>query len=179
MNDAAINPGNSGGPLLTLDGQVVGVNAQIESTSGTNTGVGFAIPSDVVSLVAPALIQEGGYDWPWLGVTGTDVGLLVQEANDLDTQGGAYTVEVTSGSPAAQAGLRAATRERRVVGQAVPIGGDVVIEANGEPVENFTDLLTGVAFRQPGDSLELTIMRNGQQRQVTVRLAERPASLRQ
>ena len=86
QTDAAINPGNSGGPLLNLDGRVVGVNAQIASQSGTNSGVGFAIPSNVVRRVVPALIERGSYAWPWLGVQGGAVNLLLQEANELDTQ---------------------------------------------------------------------------------------------
>lgn len=177
QTDAAINPGNSGGPLLTMDGQVVGVNAQIESTTGTNTGVGFAIPSDVVRLVVPALIEDGSYAWPWLGVTGTDVSLLVQEANDLDVQDGAYIVEVDENGPAAETGLQGGSGERRILGQTMTVGGDVVLEANGEPIRNFTDLLTAVAFRQPGDTVELTVLRDGDQLQVTVELAERPSSL--
>jgi 2-alkenal reductase len=177
QTDAAINPGNSGGPLLTLDGEVVGVNAQIESTTGTNSGVGFAIPSDVVSLVVPALIDEGDYAWPWLGVTGTDVSLLVQEANDLRAQDGAYIIEVVDNGPAARAGLQGSTGRRQISGQAVYVGGDVVLEANGEPIEDFTGLLTTVAFKQPGETVELTVLRDGEQRQVTVELVERPASL--
>ncbi len=178
QTDAAINPGNSGGPLLTMDGEMIGVNAQIESTTGTNTGVGFAIPSDVVRLVVPALIENGSYAWPWLGVTGTDVSLLVQEANDLDTQDGAYIVEVTASSPAARAELQSATGQTRIAGQTVPVGGDVVLEAGGEPITNFTDLLTAVAFRQPGDTVDLTVLRRGEQLQMTVELAERPSNLR-
>lgn len=177
QTDAAINPGNSGGPLLALDGQVVGVNAQIESTTGTNSGVGFAIPSDVVRLVVPELIENGRYAWPWLGVTGTDVGLLVQQANDLPSQEGAYLFEVVENSPAAEAGLRGASREERVHGQTVPIGGDVVLAVNGEPIQDFTALLTMVAFRQPGETIELTVLRDGERQQVAVELAGRPAGL--
>jgi 2-alkenal reductase len=177
QTDAAINPGNSGGPLLTMDGQVVGVNAQIESTTGTNSGVGFAIPSDVVRLVVPSLIEEGVYAWPWLGVSGTDVSLLVQEANDLQTQDGAYIIEVVENGPAAEAGLQVSTGRRQISGQTMYVGGDVILEVNGEAIDDFTDLLTTVAFRQPGDTVQLTILRDGGQRQVTVELAERPASL--
>lgn len=177
QTDAAINPGNSGGPLLTMDGQVVGVNAQIESTSGTNSGVGFAVPSQVVSLVVPALIEDGSYAWPWLGVSGMDVTLLVQEANDLETQGGAYIDAVVESSPAAGSGLQGSTRRRQILGQAMPVGGDVILEVDGEPIDDFTDLLTTVAFRKPGDGLELTILRDGEQRQVTVELAERTGGL--
>lgn len=179
QTDAAINPGNSGGPLLTMDGQMVGVNAQIESTTGVNSGVGFAIPSDVVSVVVPALIENGSYTWPWLGVSGIDVSLLVQEANDLESQEGAYIDEVVENSPAAEAGLQGSTGQRRILGQTMPVGGDIILEADGEPIDTFTDLLTTVAFKQPGDRLELTILHEGEQRQMTVELVERPQNLGQ
>jgi 2-alkenal reductase len=156
---------------------MVGVNAQVESTTGTNSGVGFAIPSDVVSLVVPALIEEGVYAWPWLGVSGIDVSLLVQQANDFETQQGAYLDEVVENSPAAEAGLRGSTGRRQISGQTTPAGGDVVLEVDREPIEDFTDLLTTVAFRRPGDTVELTVLRDGEPQQVTVRLAERPEDL--
>jgi 2-alkenal reductase len=177
QTDAAINPGNSGGPLLNLDGQVIGVNAQIASNTGTNSGVGFAIPSDVVRRVAPALIDRGSYAWPWLGVRGGPVNLLVQEANDLDTQEGAYIAQVEEGGPAAEAGLQGVSGERSVLGQDVAIGGDVVVEADGEPIRDFADLVTYVAFKRPGDTIMLTILRDGNRQEVSVELAERPDEL--
>jgi S1-C subfamily serine protease len=180
QTDAAINPGNSGGPLLNLNGEVVGVNAQIASAgTGANTGVGFAIPSDTVRRVVPALIQEGSYTWPWLGVSGLSVNLLVQQANDLSVQRGAYIAEVVSGGPADQAGLRGATGTETILGLDIPVGGDVVVEADGQPIADFTDLLAYVASKQPGDTVNLTILRDGQQQQVTVQLAARPENLGQ
>ncbi len=175
QTDAAINPGNSGGPLLNLDGQVVGVNAQIRSNTGTSSGVGFAIPSDVVRLVAPALIEEGSYAWPWIGVTGGTVNLLLQEANELETQQGAYIATVVEDGPADKAGLRGATGERSFLGQAVPVGGDVIVEIDGEPVRDFADLLTHVAFQRPGDEVTLTILRDGSREQVALELEARPS----
>ncbi len=177
QTDAAINPGNSGGPLLNLEGQVVGVNAQIASSSGTNSGVGFAIPSDVVRRVTPALIEEGAYTWPWVGVQGGPVNLLVKEANDLGTQEGAYIAVVVENSPAAEAGLQGATGERSVLGQDVPVGGDVIVEADGQRIRDFTDLLAYVAFKRPGDAIELTILRDGERQQLTLELAARPEEL--
>ncbi|MFO7742980.1 MAG: trypsin-like peptidase domain-containing protein [Anaerolineae bacterium] len=180
QTDAAINPGNSGGPLLNLEGEVVGVNAQIATGgTGVSAGVGFAIPSDVLRRVAPALIEEGAYPWPWLGVSGLPVNLLIQEANDLSAQRGAYIVELVQGGPAAEAGLQGATGVETVLGTEVPVGGDVVVEADDEPIEDFTDLLAHVAFQQPGDVVELTILRGGEREQVTVELAVRPENLRQ
>jgi 2-alkenal reductase len=177
QTDAAINPGNSGGPLLSLEGQVVGVNAQIASSTGANSGVGFAIPSNVVRRVTPALIERGSYAWPWLGVTGGPVNLLVQEANELDSQEGAYIATVVENSPAAQAGLQGASGTQSALGQDVPVGGDVVVEADGQAIQDFTDLLAYVAFKRPGDTVTLTILRDGSRQQVTVELAARPAEL--
>lgn len=178
QTDAAINPGNSGGPLLNLEGEVIGVNAQIR-TGGTqaNAGVGFAIPSNIVRRVAPVLIEQGEYEWPWLGVSGHDVDLFVQRANELDTQRGAYIREVVPDSPAAEAGLRGSTGAVEVQGFQIPVGGDIVIEVNGKPVADFSDLLVDVAFESPGDTIELTIIRDGQRREVTVELAPRPENL--
>ena len=179
QTDAAINPGNSGGPLLNLDGQVVGVNAQIASSTGTNSGVGFAIPANVVRRVTPALIERGEYAWPWLGVQGGPVNLLLQQANDLDRQEGAYIAVVVDNSPAEAAGLQGATGEQSILGQTVPTGGDVVIEADGNPIQDFADLLSYVAFKRPGDMVTLTILRDGARQEVTLDLAARPDGLRQ
>lgn len=172
QTDAAINPGNSGGPLLNLNGEVIGVNAQIRS-EGTraNAGVGFAIPSNIVQRVVPDLIEKGSYEWPWLGVSGSDVGLAIMRANDLKTQRGAYIATVYPGGPAATAGLQGSPDPEQSM-----VGGDVVIEVDGKPILDFTDLLNEVAFRQPGDTIELTVLRNGQRRQFTVTLAPRPAN---
>lgn len=175
QTDAAINPGNSGGPLLNLKGEVVGVNDQIRTADGVraNAGVGFAIPSNIVSLVAPSLIEKGSYTWPWLGVSGPlqGVDMAIQQANDLETQQGAYVHEVIAGGPAEKAGLQGSRAQDE------PVGGDVIIEADGKPIRDFSDLLISVAFKQPGDTIELTILRDGQKRQVTATLDPRPANV--
>jgi len=178
QTDAAINPGNSGGPLLNLKGEVIGVNAQIAQTGvRANAGVGFAIPSNIVQLVVPELIEKGSYQWPWLGVEGGSVNLTIMKANNLQTQRGAYIGRVVEGGAAARAGLRGATQTREIDGLRVPVGGDVVIEADGKPIADFSDLLVEVAFRKPGDKMKLTILRDGQRRQVTITLAPRPADI--
>lgn len=179
QTDAAINPGNSGGPLLNLRGEVIGVNAQIQTRGGVraNAGVGFAIPSNIVRRVVPVLIEKGSYEWPWLGVRGGDVSLAIMKANNLDTQQGAYISEVVPGSPADEAGLRGALSAEEVYGLPVPVGGDVVIAADGKPIADFSDLLVTVAFKNPGDKMELTILRGGRRQQVTVTLAPRPETL--
>lgn len=181
QTDAAINPGNSGGPLLNVAGEVVGVNAQIATggQSRVNSGVGFAIPVSVVRRVVPALIEEGAYPWPWLGVEGLPVNLLIKEANDLVVQQGAYIARVVDGGPADDAGLQGATGTETILGTEVPTGGDVVIEADGEPIADFTDLLAFITFQEPGQSIELTILRDGEEQQVAVELEARPDSLGQ
>jgi S1-C subfamily serine protease len=174
QTDAAINPGNSGGPLLNLNGEVVGVNAQIAASgTGVNSGVGFSIPSNIVRTVAPQLISAGEYQWPWLGVEGMDVTLLIKEANGLESQWGAYINGVVNGGPANAAGLRGTSGAESIDGIQVPVGGDVVVEADGVSIRSFSDLLVTVAFKNPGDSIELTVIRNGVREKVEVQLAPR------
>lgn len=178
QTDAAINPGNSGGPLLNLKGEVIGVNAQIASGGPpTSAGVGFATPSNIVGRVAPVLIEKGSYEWPWLGVEGGSVNLAIQKANRLPLQQGAYIHHALPDSPAAQAGLRGSSYVTEMNGFEVPVGGDVVVAVDGKPIIDFSGLLVEIAFRRPGDTMKLTILRGGQPRQVAVRLAPRPAGL--
>jgi 2-alkenal reductase len=179
QTDAAINPGNSGGPLLNLRGEVIGVNAQIASEVRANAGVGFAIPSNVVRRVAPVLIEEGIYEWPWLGVSGGSVGLAVQQANGLPTQNGAYIDSVVTDGPADRAGLVGSRGTRTVDGQQLPAGGDVVMAIDGVRVDNFNDLLSQIAAHQPGDQVRLTVLRDGREGTVTVELDARPQDFSQ
>ena len=173
--DAAVNPGNSGGPLLTLDGKVVGVNAQIASGgTRTNAGVAFAIPVSTVKQVIPALIENGSYQWPWLGIRGTSVNYFVQEANNLPSQNGAYIVEVVPDSPAAEAGLQGGAQSASVNGLEAPVGGDVITAINGQPVDNFNDLLILISKQAPDAEVELTLLRDGEEQQVMLQLAPRP-----
>jgi S1-C subfamily serine protease len=176
QTDAAINPGNSGGPLINLSGQVIGVNAQIVASGSTaaNAGVGFALPVNIVRRVAPVLMEGERYPWPWLGITGTSVDLILAEGNDLPVQRGAYIAEVLPGGPAEAAGLRGTTDTTRVNGLTVPVGGDVVISANGESVVDFADLLETVAFSRPEERVDLVILRDGREMQVSVTLERRP-----
>ena len=182
QTDAAINPGNSGGPLINLAGEVIGVNAQIQ-TSGVgpggipgNIGIGFAIPSNILNRVAPELIAHGSYQWPYLGVSGYPVSKALMEANNLKTQRGAYIDSVTANTPAAKAGLQGSTGTQPVDGIPVPSGGDVVTAVDDQPVQNFTDLLTYVTLSSPGDQITLTVIRDGKTMQVPITLEARPGS---
>lgn len=180
QTDAAINPGNSGGPLLDLHGHVIGINAQIETdgASRTNSGVGFAIPVNIVQRVVPELIEKGRYEWAWLGVRGGNLTPALAEAMDLPVERGAYIVEVTPGGPAEQAGLQGATDSVVVNGREIEVGGDVVTTIDGQPVRSFDDLLLYVALQtNPGQEVKLTILRNGKTQEVSMRLEKRPDNL--
>ncbi len=179
QTDAAINPGNSGGPLLNLRGEVIGVNAQIATggNSRANAGVGFSIPSNIVSRVVPSLIRDGSYNWPWLGVSGTDVNLRIAEANNLEGQQGAYISAVVGGGPAAEAGLRGSDGSVEVEGLSTPVGGDIILRVEGRAVMDFDDLLAEVVAREPGESLNLLVLRDGETIELEVLLEGRPSTI--
>ena len=177
QTDAAINPGNSGGPLLNLNGEVIGVNAQIETsgTSDSNIGVGFAIPISIIRRVVPALIETGHYDWPWLGVSGYTVNPPLVEAMNLPVEQGAYVSSLTEGGPAQAAGLQATTEAITQDGRQVEVGGDVITAIDGQPVKTFDDMLVYLTLQTtPGQEVTLTILRDGQYQDVTFQLGTRP-----
>ncbi len=180
QTDAAINPGNSGGPLLNMKGEVVGVNRAIQTaataTSGepVNSGISFAVSVNIVKKVVPVLISKGSYDYPYLGVSALDeVTLMLAEALGLPQYRGAYLVEVVSGGPADQAGLKAGTRDTSITG--LKAGGDLITAIDGQPVNAYADLIGYLMTQKsPGDKVELTILRDGKEMQVTVTLGKRP-----
>ncbi len=177
QTDAAINPGNSGGPLLDLNGEVIGVNAQIETSgvSGSNLGVGFAIPVSIVQRVVPALIQDGHYDWSWLGVSGYTVDPSLVKAMSLPVEQGAYVSTVIVGGPAESAGLIGTTSTITQDGRSVEIGGDVITAVDGQPIKTFDDLLVYLSLQtSPGKEITLSILRNGQNQDIKVTLGTRP-----
>jgi putative serine protease PepD len=151
QTDAAINHGNSGGPLLNMSGEVVGVNAQIDSDSGGNDGVGFAISSNAAKTVADTLISGGKVQHAYLGI----------RVSDASNGGGAEVVSVVSGSPADKAGLKA---------------GDVVTSIDGNTISTGDDLTAAVAAHKPSDSVTVTITRNGKSQDLKVTLGQRPAT---
>ncbi len=174
QTDAAINHGNSGGPLLDLQGNVVGVNAQIESDGGGSDGVGFAIPSNTVRTIVAQLIESGSVEHAYLGVQLQAIPADV--ADELGVPAGAAIAEVRPGTPAEQAGLKAATSEKTINGIPYPTGGDVVTEADGQAITTADDLQKAIDAKKPGDTIELTVVNGGQTRTVTVTLGTRPAS---
>lgn len=162
QTDAPINHGNSGGPLLDDRGRVIGVNAQIESESGGSDGVGFAIPSNTVRSIVRQLIATGEVRHAYLGVR------MVQ----IDD--GVAITEVVDGGPAEEAGLRAATGSRVEGGLEVPTGGDVVVEFDGREITSPTALQSAVDARQPGETVSITVLRDGSRRTLEVTLGVRP-----
>lgn len=180
QTDAPINPGNSGGPLLNLKGEVIGVNAQIETSDGqrVNSGVGFAIPASIVKRVIPELIANGKYDWPWIGVSGGTVFPALIKAMNLPVEKGAYIVEVYPNTPAEDANLHGYDDETIVDGRQIPIGGDIITAIDGDPVVTFEDILLYLTLNtRPGQQVVLTVLRDGKYQDITVTLQRRPESL--
>ena len=177
QTDAAINPGNSGGPLLNLNGEVVGVNAQIETngTTDSNIGVGFAIPVSIIRRVVPALIETGHYDWPYLGVSGYTVNPPLVKAMNLPVEQGAYVSSVPDGGPAQAAGLHSTTDIITQDGRQVEVGGDIITAIDGQPVKTFDDVLLYLTLQTtPGQTVILTILRDGQYQDISLQLGTRP-----
>ncbi len=183
QTDAALNPGNSGGPLLNLNGEVIGINSAIETNNSTasgqptNSGVGFAISINTVKRVVPSLIQNGKFDYPYLGIsTQDDLPLTVIQALGLTKTSGAYVTSVIPGGPADQAGIQAGTQPINLAGyQGLNKGGDLIIAIDGQPVVTFDDMIRYLALhKSPGDTVTLTVLRGDQQMDIPVVLGKRP-----
>ncbi len=177
QTDAAINPGNSGGPLINLSGEVVGINSAISTTnidiSGqpVNSGLGFAISIDTVKNVIPDLIEFGSHDTPFVGIQVlSEVSLFVQEELELPQSTGVYILEVTPGSPADRAGLRGTNVEGDI-----PLGGDLIIGIDDLEVQDFQDFMGYLlTYKNPGDVVTITAIRDGKVLEFEVRLEGRP-----
>ncbi len=176
QTDAPINPGNSGGVLVNNTGQVIGVTNAIESATGANAGIGFAIPANIVKMVVPGLIENGSYDHPYLGISGTALYPDLATQMNLDPeQRGALVVEVTPDSPADQAGLKGSQSQVTVNGEQVLSGGDVITAIEGQPVQSMDDLISYLYSRtQVDQTITLTVLRDGKETDVEVTLAARP-----
>lgn len=169
QTDAPINPGNSGGPLLNLDGEVVGVNSAIATTSGSNSGVGFSIPVNAVRRIVPKLIEDGAYEYTYMGAAFEDeISLDEQSIYGLPQTSGAYVVSVTSGSPADQAGLVPASNTS---GR----GGDLIIAIDDRPIGDFGDLNAYLVFEtEVGQTISVRVLRDGETVEFPLTLGRRP-----
>ncbi len=181
QTDAAINPGNSGGPLLDLNGNVVGVNSQIVSPSGASAGIGFAVSADTVRRVVVELIARGYYPHPWVGadmvaLTPSVADWFRKAGMDIPVDAGLLVLSVTRGGPADLAGIRGGDRIVRMGRYQVPVGGDVIIAIDGQPV---ADMETWTVYletqKATGDTVQITVLRDGREQVIPVTLEEQPS----
>ena len=176
QTDASINPGNSGGVLVNDQGQLIGVTAAIQSTSGANSGIGFVIPANIVKNVVPSLIQTGQADHSWLGISGTTLTPdLAQQASLPDGQQGVLVLEVTQNGTAEKDGLRGSSQQVSAGSQQVPTDGDVIVAIDGQLVTRFEDLVSYLFNQtQVGQKVSLTVLRQGKQQTFQVTLGKLP-----
>jgi S1-C subfamily serine protease len=174
QTDAAINPGNSGGPLLNAEGEVIGVNTLIFSSSGSSAGIGFAVPVDTVKRVVPSLIATGGYADPWLGIRGLSLNPMIAEVLDLPVDQGVLLQRVAPQGPADRADLRGNDRRVEFEGMSLPTGGDIVVAINGAETRDMDDLDVLLAEYAVGQIVTLDIFRGEEMLRVDVLLEERP-----
>ena len=180
QTDAAVNPGNSGGPLLNCRGEVIGINSLLENPSGANVNVGvaFAVSINTAKQSLPSMEAGETVSHSWLGVAGVDVTPALAEELGLDAESGVYLTLVSANSPADEAGLQGAfaTQSQAAGSESVRAGGDVILAADGESVTSIDELAGYLdENKQPGDSVELRILRDGQEVTVQAQLAEWPA----
>ena len=176
QTDAAINHGNSGGPLLNADGRVIGVNSQIESESGGNVGIGFAVPIDTVKEVVSQLLEHGRVEHAYIGIEMATITDELAANVRLPVGSGVLVMVVRPDGPAADAGLRGGTTQVVVDGESYLVGGDVITKADGQTVESADQLRSVVTSKQPGDDLALEIHRADETTEVTVKLGRQPST---
>jgi S1-C subfamily serine protease len=180
QTDAPINPGNSGGPLLNARGQVIGVNTQIETGTGTSTtgnvGIGFAVPSNTVKDVVAQILRTGRVDHAYLGISGQPLTEDVADTYNLPVEEGVLVEEVTSSSGADRAGLQGGETEVVVAGESYVLGGDIIVALDGKKISSLEELRDAISARKPGDKIKIVIYRDAAKTSVTVTLGRRPAS---
>jgi S1-C subfamily serine protease len=161
---------------------VIGITSQIESPNGGgNVGIGFAVPINTVRQVAQQLLQNGTVQHAYLGISGTDLTSQIANALNLSVDQGALVQAVTPGGPADKAGIKGGSGNATmtVAGQRIKTGGDVITAIDGKPVHTMTDVISDISSKQPGDSVQLSLVNGSQKRTVTVTLGNRPASVKQ
>jgi S1-C subfamily serine protease len=180
QTDAPINPGNSGGPLLNARGQVIGVNTQIETGSGTsatgNVGIGFAVPANTVKDVVAQILRTGRVDHAYLGISGQALTEDVAETYNLPVKSGVLVESVTSDSGADKAGLQGGETQVVVAGQTYVLGGDIIVAYDGKKISSIEQLRDAIAGHKPGDKIKLVIYRDASKTSVTVTLGRQPPS---
>jgi S1-C subfamily serine protease len=177
QTDAAINPGNSGGPLLNTNGEVVGLNTAGLSSGQFSSGIGFSIPSDTLRIIVPALIANGTYLHPWIGVAGTDIIPEIALALGLEEARGFLVTEITPGSPADKSGIRGGDMPvTNITGfEELRLGGDIIMNVDDQKVNKTDDLLSYIETnKQVGDTVTMTILRDDNLIEIDLVLGSRP-----
>jgi S1-C subfamily serine protease len=174
QTDASINPGNSGGPLLDAGARVLGINQQIETNSGANDGVGFAVPVSAIERSIKQLRAKGTAEYAYIGVSTESLYPQLAEKLNLDSEFGGIVAEVVPGGPADEAGLEGSDEKLVFQGQPYRVGGDVILQVDGRDVVESDDLARFVAEHEPGDKVKLTILHDGKRERVEVTLGKRP-----
>jgi len=177
QTDASINPGNSGGPLLDGNGEVIGVNQQIQTSSGTNSGVGFAIPATAIQFSLEQLREDGDVDYAYLGVSTQGIWPQLAEELDLDVETGALIAEIVEGGPADDAGLKGSDGQRTFQGAQIDTGGDVIIAVDGNRLERESDLAELISRQRPGQTVQVEVIRDGERQTIEVELEPRPGTV--
>ncbi len=174
QTDASINPGNSGGPLLDAEGEVVGINQQIQTSSGGNEGVGFAVPIDLAQRAVDQMREDGTVEYAYAGVSTVDLYPQLAERLGLDTDSGALVASVVADSPAEKAGLDAGSKTINFQGNTqIPEDGDVVVSLNGETVDSADDLPSAISRLSPGDEVTFGVLRDGETEDIEITLGSR------
>jgi S1-C subfamily serine protease len=178
QTDAAINPGNSGGPLINVAGEVIGINSQIATGGGGggNVGVGFAIPIDTVRAELDQLKATGEVEHAFLGISGATITPDLAKAVNLSVEQGVLVQEVVADSPADEAGVESGSSSATIDGAQVRLGGDVIVKVEGRKVAGMDEIVEAINEAEPGEELELTLLRDGETRKVTATLEDRPES---
>jgi S1-C subfamily serine protease len=174
QTDAAINRGNSGGPLVNAGGEVLGINSQIQTTSGGGEGVGYAIPVDTVRRTLAGLRKDGSVEYAYLGVATARIYPQLARRFGLPVSRGAWLQEVVADGPADKAGLRAGDEPVRFQARSVSEGGDIITAVNGKPLDDEAALGVALLDYKPGDEVTLQVYRDGAPRDVKITLGTRP-----
>ena len=177
QTDAAINQGNSGGPLIDGSGKVIGINEQIASSGGGNDGLGFAVPINTAVRSLDQLKANGKVTYAWMGVSLKTLTTDIAGMLNMQSQGGALVEQVSPGSPAAKAGVKGGTKTVTVQGEQFVTGGDVIVKVDTTEIRTADDLIAFLGTKKPGDTIKITVERNGTTQELSVTLAERPSNL--
>ena len=175
QTDAAINRGNSGGPLISSNGKVIGVTAQIATEGAGNIGIAFAIPSSIVKKIFNEIKEKGKASHPWMGIVGETIFPEMVKELDLKTEEGVMVVAIMTPSPAQKAGLKGADNIWRFQGQIHEVGGDIITKIGNNNISSMEDLMYEMSKQVVGETVKFTILRNNKEITKKLKLTDRPS----